>query len=111
MSNSSLATYTKISPHKNSPRNHAIDRITIHCYVGQVTAKQGCDYFAKPNLDASCNYVVGKDGSIGLCRVSCSVSYFFAPTKEAASFFGRRLLSFETGDSDKFSCQPWFINR
>lgn len=67
MSNSSLATYTRICPHKTSPRNHTIDTITIHCYVGQVTAKQGCDYFATTSRKASCNYVVGYDGSIGLC--------------------------------------------
>ena len=65
MSNSPLSTYTKISPNRNSPRNHVIDRVTIHCYVGQVTAKQGCDYLAKANVSASSNYVVGKDGSIG----------------------------------------------
>ena len=45
MSNSKLATVTQISPNKNSPRNHAIDRITIHCFVGQVTAKRGCEVF------------------------------------------------------------------
>ncbi|WP_338145576.1 phage tail tip lysozyme [Flavonifractor plautii] len=67
MSNSSLATYTNISPNKNSPRNHAIDRITIHCFVGQVTAKRGCDAFKPSSKKASCNYVVGYDGSIGLC--------------------------------------------
>lgn len=67
MSNSPLVTYTRISPHKTSPRTHAIDTITIHCYVGQVTAKQGCDYFATTDKKASCNYVVGRDGSIGLC--------------------------------------------
>jgi hypothetical protein len=67
MSNSSLVTYTKLSPHRNKPRNHVIDTITIHCYVGQVTAKRGCDGFAKPLRFASCNYVVGYDGSIGLC--------------------------------------------
>lgn len=67
MSNSSLVTYTKISPNKNSPRNHIIDTITIHCVVGQWTAKQGCDYFAQSNVGASANYIVGKDGSIGLC--------------------------------------------
>lgn len=66
-SNSPLATYTRISPNRNSPRNHSIDRITIHCIVGQWTAKQGCDYFANTTRGASCNYVVGKDGSIGLC--------------------------------------------
>ena len=35
MSNSPLVSYTKISPNRNSPRNHAIDRITVHCVVGQ----------------------------------------------------------------------------
>ena len=65
--NSSLATYKKISPNKTRNRTHEIDTITIHCIVGQWTAKQGCDYFAKSSSKASCNYVVGKDGSIGLC--------------------------------------------
>lgn len=65
--NSGLVTYTKISPNKTSPRNHSIDTITIHCIVGQWTAKQGCDFFASSSRQASCNYVVGKDGSIGLC--------------------------------------------
>lgn len=66
-SNSSLVSYTNISPNKTSPRTHKIDTITIHCIVGQWTAKQGCDYFAKSTAQASANYVVGKDGSIGLC--------------------------------------------
>ena len=66
-SNSPLVTYENISPNKNSPRNKSIDRITIHCVVGQWTAKQGCDYFANSTREASCNYFVGKDGSIGLC--------------------------------------------
>jgi hypothetical protein len=67
MSNSNLVTVTQISPNKNSPRNHAIDRITIHCFVGQVTAKRGCEVFQPTSKQASCNYVVGYDGSIGLC--------------------------------------------
>ena len=66
MSNSPLVTYTNITAHKNSPRNHAIDTITIHCIVGQWTAKQGCDYFATTDRECSANYIVGKDGSIGL---------------------------------------------
>ena len=69
--NSPLVTYTRISPNKTSPRNHVIDTITIHCYVGQVTAERGCNgsRFVKynPLTGASCNYVVGHDGSIGLC--------------------------------------------
>lgn len=67
MSNSPLVSYTRISPHKTSPRNHKIDTITIHCIVGQWTAKQGCDYFATvTDRQCSSNYIVGKDGSIGL---------------------------------------------
>ena len=34
MSNSALATYTLISPNRNSPRNHAIDRVTVHWFCG-----------------------------------------------------------------------------
>lgn len=71
MSNSPLVTCTRISPNRTSPRNHAIDRITIHCYVGQVTAERGCSGAGFTTYDpvggASCNYVVGCDGSIGLC--------------------------------------------
>ena len=66
MSNSPLVTYTRITNNKTSPRNHVIDTITIHCIVGQWTAKQGCDYFATTKNQCSANYVVGKDGSIGL---------------------------------------------
>lgn len=65
--NSSLATVRMISPNRTPNRNHAIDTITIHCFVGQVTAKRGCEVFQPSSRKASCNYVVGYDGSIGLC--------------------------------------------
>jgi hypothetical protein len=64
--NSSLVTYKNLTADRTAPRNHKIDTITIHCYVGQVTAKEGCDYFAKTDRKVSSNYVVGHDGSIGL---------------------------------------------
>ncbi len=67
MSNSTLATVTNLSPNHSGKRNHAIDTITIHCFVGQVTAKRGCEVFLPASKKASCNYVVGYDGSIGLC--------------------------------------------
>lgn len=67
MSNSSLVSVTQISPNKNSPRNHKIDTITIHCYVGQIAAKNMLRYFAQSSVKASANYVIGKDGEIGLC--------------------------------------------
>ena len=65
-SNSNLATYKNISKNKTVNRTHNIDTITIHCFVGQVTAKQGCDFFANTPKECSANYVVGFDGSIGL---------------------------------------------
>lgn len=64
--NSDLVTYKNISKHKTENRTHNIDTITIHCFVGQVTAKQGCDFFANTLKECSANYVVGFDGSIGL---------------------------------------------
>lgn len=70
MSNSSLVTYTKISPNRTSPRNHKIDTVSIHCAVGQFTAKQllNLDHFVHHDSKngASCNYAVGHDGSIGM---------------------------------------------
>ena len=66
-SNSPLVTVTRLTNNKTNGRTHKIDTITIHCIVGQWTAKQGVDYFANTSRQASCNYVVGKDGSVGLC--------------------------------------------
>lgn len=67
MSNSALATIINLSPNHSGKRTMAIDRITPHCFVGQVTAKRGCEVFKPKTKKASCNYVVGYDGSIGLC--------------------------------------------
>lgn len=64
--NSSLVSYKNLTKHKTANRNHVIDTITIHCFVGQVTAKQGCDYFATTDRDCSANYVLGCDAKIGL---------------------------------------------
>ncbi len=70
MSNSKLATYTKISPNRTSPRNHETDTVTIHCTAGEGTAKQilNLAHFVNysPNSGASCNYAIGYDGSIGI---------------------------------------------
>ena len=67
--NSPLVSYVNLSPNKNSPRNHKIDTITIHCVVGQLTAKEivNIDKFQNESGKSSCNYAVGTDGSIGLC--------------------------------------------
>lgn len=66
MSNSPLVSYTRISPNRTSPRNHSIDRITIHCVVGQVTVERLGEIFAPESRKASANYGIGKDGKVGM---------------------------------------------
>ena len=71
MANSPLVTYTRLSPNRTSPRSHAIDTVTIHCTAGQGTAQSilSLPSFTSydPEKGYSCNYAIGKDGSIGLC--------------------------------------------
>ena len=64
--NSSLVSYTKISPNRTSPRNHKIDCITIHCVVGQCSVETLGNIFAPTSRQASSNYGVGYDGRIGM---------------------------------------------
>ena len=66
MSNSSLVIYTRISPNRTIPRNHAIDRVTVHCTDGQLSAAGLGSTFAPPSRRASCNYGIAKDGAIVL---------------------------------------------
>lgn len=66
MSNSPLVSYTKMSPNKNSPRNHAIDTISIHCVVGQLSVEKIGNIFAPSSAGCSSNYGIGSDGRIGM---------------------------------------------
>ena len=65
-SNSSLATYTKLTKNKTTQSTKTVKKIIIHHWAGKVTAKQGVDYFANTDRQVSSNYVIGYDGSIGL---------------------------------------------
>ena len=66
MSSSKLVNYTKLSPNCNSPRNHKIDKITIHHMAGNLTVEQCGALFSQSSRQASSNYGVGTDGRIGL---------------------------------------------
>lgn len=61
MADSSLVIYDRDS-NKCNDRMMDIDRITIHCYVGNVTAQQGVDYLCNTERQASTTYVCGTDG-------------------------------------------------
>ena len=66
MNNSSLVDYTLLSPNNSGKRTHTVDRITPHCFVGQVTAKRGAEVFLPTAKQASCQYVIGLDGRVAL---------------------------------------------
>lgn len=66
MSNSKLISYTKLSPNTYGKRTHAIDTISIHCMVGQLSVETCGNIFAKDSADASSNYGIGTDGRIAL---------------------------------------------
>ena len=65
--NSSLVSYTKLSPNHSGKRTHSIDRITPHCVVGQLSAESICGCFTSTSRQASCNYGIGTDGRVSLC--------------------------------------------
>jgi len=66
MSNSTLVSCTILSPNNSGKRTKAIDRITPHCVVGQLTASALGSWFAKSSTQASSNYGIGRSGEIGM---------------------------------------------
>lgn len=64
MSNSPLAKYQIKSPFCNTPRNHAIDTITIHCTAGQMSRSGMESHFMSAGVSA--NYGITSDGTICL---------------------------------------------
>lgn len=71
-SNSPLATLKRLSPNCNKPREQKIDRLTPHHTAGVLSVESALEWFAKTSTRASCNYIVGNDGRIGLCVEECN---------------------------------------
>lgn len=66
MSNSSLVTYTNISPFRNSPRNQPITKITWHHCAGVISLEAFDKIVHTPGRDMSANYCIDKDARVGL---------------------------------------------
>lgn len=64
--NSPLVSYTKLSPNNSGQRTMAIDRITPHCAVGQLSVERLSNLFTPASYKASCNYSIGTEGKVGL---------------------------------------------
>lgn len=66
MSDSSLVTYKRISPNRNSPRNHKIDKITIHHMAGNLSLEACGNIFADSANEKSSNYAIDSQGRVGM---------------------------------------------
>ncbi len=75
MSNSKLVDYTRLSPNCSKPRNHKIDKITIHHMAGKLTVEQCGDVFAPTSRQASSNYGIDSDGRVGMYVEECNRSW------------------------------------
>ena len=65
MSNSSLVTYTQLSPNY-SKRTAQISKITIHHMAGNLSVETCGKVFSRESRQASSNYGIGTDGRIAL---------------------------------------------
>ena len=95
MSNSSLVTYTKLSPNCYKPRKYPISRFTIHHMAWVLcTSKKCADSFASPSRSASATYCIGYDGDI-----SQSVKEENAPWTSSNFDNDNRAITFEVANS------------
>ena len=66
MSNSSLVTYTRISPNKTVMSNKKNTHIVIHHMAGNLSVEECGAVFAPSSRQASSNYGVDGKGNVGL---------------------------------------------
>lgn len=64
--NSSLISYTRISPNRTVGRNQPVSKITVHHCASVMTVEQFGNLVANPAREMSSNYMIGNDGRIGL---------------------------------------------
>jgi len=64
--NSSLATYTNLSPFCSSPRNQPITKVTWHHMAGVLSLEEFDAIVHTPGRDMSANYAIDKDARVGL---------------------------------------------
>lgn len=102
MENSSLVDCTILSPNHSGKRTHAIDRLTPHCVVGQVTAERIGEIFLPTKRQASCNYGIGKDGRVCLVVDEANRSWC-----SSSSANDQRAITFECASD---STAPYAFN-
>lgn len=87
MSESSLVTYTNLTKNKTTVKDKHNNYIIPHVYVGQVTTKNGVDHFTT-DCGASCQYVIGTDGTIGQSVSESDRAWTTGGDKEVQNQYG-----------------------
>ncbi len=95
MSYSKLVSYVKISPNSNNPRNHKIDKITIHHTAGKIGVENLGSIFADPKRQGSSNYGIGYDG-----RIACYVEEENRSWCSSSRDNDHRAITIEVSNSD-----------
>jgi len=84
---SKLVTYINLTKNKTTVKNKQNNYIIPHVYVGQVQMKQGVDHFTT-DCGASCQYVIGVDGSIGQSVSEADRAWTTGGNKEIKNSYG-----------------------
>lgn len=100
MSNSSLVSYTKLSPNHSGRRTHKIDNIAIHCMAGNLSVEACGNVFAQRSRKASSNYGIGSDGRIALYVDEANRSWC-----TSSSAVDNRSITIEVANS--VAAHPW----
>lgn len=90
MSESSLVSYTKMTKNKSTVVDKRNNYIIPHVYVGQVTTVNGVNHFST-NCNASCQYVIGTDGTIGQCVSESDRSWCTGGDKTCCGYTGSKI--------------------
>lgn len=93
MSNSSLVTYTRLSPHYDSREGTPITDITIHHMAGNLTVYQCGEIFQ--TREASANYGIDGEGRVGLY-----VDEKYASWANANAASNRRSITIELANDE-----------
>ena len=64
--NSPLISHARISPHRNSPRNRPITKLTIHHTAGNIGLENLGEWLSRPTTRGSYNYGISSDGRVGM---------------------------------------------
>lgn len=103
MGNSKLVERARLSSYCTRGRGgKAIDRITVHCVVGQLQVDRILAVFQDPNKRCSANYCIDTDGSVGMAVEEIDTSWCSSSTQN-----DRRAVTIECASD---ALKPYAVN-